>query len=170
MDKSKADQLKEQLEEKYDKFVEKFQQIFQESREKTTETMEKAMDKAHEQLTQAGEFTSEQGKTFKDSLMRDLKQATYQAKLFGEEAKEYLDPERLKTGALASLSNLLHKAGDALDFLKEKTDQVLIYKTGEITTAGSLTCLKCDKKLQLKKTGHVPPCPACKGTEFKKGY
>lgn len=170
MDKSKAEQIKEELEAKYDTFVEKFREIFQESKEKTKETMEKAMDKAREQLTQAGEFSSEQGKSFKEALWRDLKQASSQAKLFGEDAKEYLNPERIKTGALASLSALLHKAGNAVNFLIEKTDKDLIFKTGELTSAGSLTCLNCQKKIQLKKTGHVPPCPGCKGTEFKKGY
>jgi len=170
MDKPKSEQLKKKLEENYDKFVEKFLEIFQESKEKTKEALDKALDKARDQMTQAGEFSTEQGKAFKESFLRDLKRASYNLKNIGGEAKEYLAPERIKTGAIASLSTLLHKAGEALNFFIEKTDKELIHKTGQVTSAGSLTCLKCKKKIHLKKTGHVPPCPACSGTEFKKGY
>lgn len=170
MDKEKTEQIKKQLEEKYDKFVERFQEIFQESREKTKEAMEKAMDKAREQLSQAGEFSSDQGKSFKRTLLKDLKETKSQMKMLGEDAKEFLNPTRLGNGALFTLSSLLHKLGDGLDFLTEKTDKAITYKTGEITSAGSLTCVQCESKMNLKKTGHVPPCPKCRGTEFKKGY
>ncbi|MBU0730953.1 MAG: zinc ribbon-containing protein [Proteobacteria bacterium] len=168
--KSNAENIKEQIAAKYDKFVDKFQEIFTQSKEKTKESMEKAMDVAREQLTKAGEFDLEQGKEFKDSLVRDLKETSYQIKLLGEDAKDYLDPARIGAGALATLSTLLHKAGSALDFLVEKTDKALTYKTGEVTSLGTFTCLKCEKKIHLKKTGHLPPCPGCSNTKFKKSY
>ena len=43
-------------------------------------------------------------------------------------------------------------------------------KTGEITSAGTLTCTACGQKVHLKSTGVVPPCPSCHATQFRKGY
>ena len=88
----------------------------------------------------------------------------------GKETKDKLDPTRLGAGALASLSSLLHLAGDTFRELAAKTDQALTCKTGELTSAGGLTCEKCGKTIKLKKSGRIPPCPNCQGTNFKKGY
>ena len=52
----------------------------------------------------------------------------------------------------------------------EKLEVGLNFKTGEITTPGTLTCKKCEKKIKMYGTGHIPPCPECRGTEFHKGY
>ena len=52
----------------------------------------------------------------------------------------------------------------------EKTKETLTYKTGEMTSAGTLTCKACGQSMQLKHTGHVPPCSKCSGTLFSKGY
>jgi len=170
MTKSKTEQIKEQLEAQYDKYAEKFREVYQNSKIKTSESMEKALDSAREQLTDAGEFSSEQGRAFKEFLRRDIEQTSIHIKQLGSDAKEYLNLSRLGVGALASLSLLLDKAEDAVSFLREKTDKVLIFKTGEITSAGSLTCMDCGKSMQLKKTGHIPPCPKCANTKFRKGY
>lgn len=52
----------------------------------------------------------------------------------------------------------------------EKAEAALEYTTGEVTTAGTLTCLACGQKVQLKSTGVVPPCPSCHATRYRKGY
>lgn len=81
-----------------------------------------------------------------------------------------LDPARPGAGALASLARLLHAAGGAITAWSENAEAALEYKTGEVTTAGTLTCLACGQKVQLKSTGVVPPCPSCHATRYRKGY
>ncbi len=154
----------------YDRFAEKSREFFEASQEKGREALEKAMELAREQLTATGEFTAEQGEAFKKYLKRDLEQTTQDIRSLGKEAEVRLHPSRLGAGALSSLAKLMHATGIAMSSLSRKAEQTLAYQTGELTTAGTLTCTSCEQKVQLKRTGHVPPCPRCHGTRFRKGY
>jgi len=165
-----SDQSKEKLTQQYDMLAKKFDELYQAGKERGREAMKVALDKAHEQLTALGEFSSEQGEELKKYLARDLEQTISDARQLGEDAKERLHPARLGAGALSSLANVLELTGNVLHTLSEKTKEKLTYKTGEMTSAGTLTCQQCGHQMQLKKTGHVPPCAKCNGTLFSKGF
>ncbi|MBI1397421.1 MAG: hypothetical protein GC151_15725 [Betaproteobacteria bacterium] len=170
MSESNTDDLKAKIESQYDRFAEKFTALYESSQEKGREAMERTLERTREQLTAAGEMSAEQGEKFKAYLKRDLEQSLDDMHRLGEEARERFNPSRLSAGALASLSMLLQSAGKGLDFLSRKTQEALTYHTGEVTSAGTLTCIKCNREVHMTKTGHVPPCPACHGTEFRKSY
>jgi len=165
-----SDENREKLTRQYDMLAEKFDEIYLTGKERGREAMNAALDKAHEQLIALGEFSAEQGEELKKYLARDLDQTIADAKQLGEEAKVRLNPARLGAGALSSLANVLELTGNALHTLSEKTKEKLTYKTGEMTSAGTLTCKQCGHQVQLKKTGHVPPCVKCSGTVFSKGF
>lgn len=154
----------------YDRFVEKSRAIFDSGQEKGQEAWEKAMELARQQMAVAGEFSAEQGEVFKRYLRRDLEQTMVEMQQLGKAAKESLHPARVGAGALSSLAKLLHAAGVALTALSEKAEGALVYQTGEITMAGTLTCSACGHKINLRTTSVVPSCPACQGTRFRKGY
>jgi Zn finger protein HypA/HybF involved in hydrogenase expression len=164
------DQDKSRLAEQYDKLASKFNELYLAGKERGRESMSVALDKAHEQMTALGEFSAEQGAELKQYLARDLDQTISDAQQLGEEAKERFHPARLGAGALSSLATMLEFTGNALHSLSSKTKETLTYRTGEMTSSGTLTCQACGQKVQLKKTGHVPPCPKCNGTLFNKGY
>ncbi|MBU0673939.1 MAG: zinc ribbon-containing protein [Proteobacteria bacterium] len=168
-DQQKKDSHEEQS-NLYDQLAERARELFAAGRDKTSEALESAVETARKQLTEAGTFSAEKGKALKEYLLKDMNRLATYSRDLGEEAKEKLEPSRLGAGALSSLSSLLHLAGDAFLGLAAKTDQALSCRTGEITTAGSLTCKQCGKTIHLKKSGHIPPCPQCSGTQFKKGY
>lgn len=154
----------------YDRFAELSHDAFTAGQEKGREAWEKAMESARRKMTEAGEFTSEQGEAFKRYLRRDMEQTGEHMRQLGKEAKESLNPSRVGAGALSSLTKLLHVAGNALTELSSKTESALEYESGEITSAGTLTCLSCGHQIPLKKTSVVPECPSCKGKRFRKGY
>ncbi len=164
------DQSKTSLARKYDVLAHKFNELYQSGKERGHESMSMALEQAREQLTVLGEFGTEQGHELKHFLSRDLDQTIADAEQLGEETKERLHPARLTAGALSSIASALAATGDALRSLGNKTREQLIYKTGEMTSAGTLTCPSCKQTVQLKATGHVPPCPKCAGTVFTKGY
>ncbi|MEO6423108.1 MAG: hypothetical protein ABIR84_10625 [Candidatus Nitrotoga sp.] len=166
----KNDQDKGKLAEQYDKLASKFNEYYLTGKERGRESMSVALDKAHEHMTSLGEFSTERGEELKQYLARDLDQTISDAHKLGEEAKERFHPARLGAGALSSLATVLEFTGNALHSLSSKTKETLTYKTGEMTSAGTLTCHACGQKVQLKKTGHVPPCPKCSGTHFDRGY
>ncbi|MFY9326693.1 MAG: hypothetical protein WAO76_01520 [Georgfuchsia sp.] len=154
----------------YDRFVEKSREAFDLGQEKSREAWEKAMELAHQQLAAAGEFSAEQGEMFKKYLRRDMDQTIGYMRQLGEEAKERLNPGRLGAGAMSSLAKMLRAASGALTTASAKAEEALEYKAGEITMAGTLTCLNCGHKTVLKATAVVPSCPVCQGTRFRKSY
>ena len=170
MDKPNPEQLKERLTEQYDKFAAKSRELFEASRDKSQEALNVAIEKTREQMTALGELSSEQGKLFQEYMKRDLEQTAEEMRQLGEHAKERLHPSRVGAGALSSLAALLQLGGDALWKMSKKADQALTYSTGEITSAGTLTCMSCMHKMHFSKTGHIPPCPKCLKTTFKKSY
>lgn len=156
--------------QQYDALAARFNKIYLSAKERGHEARIVALDKAKAELVAAKEFTAERGEQLRRYLARDLDQTVDAARELGEAARQRLDPERLEAGALASIAGVLERAGKTMLELSTKTRKPLTCKTGEITSAGTLTCQACGQKLHLKKTGHIPPCPKCKGTAFTKSY
>lgn len=164
------DHEKSELARQYDLLAKKFKEFYLSGKERGRESMNQALEKAHEQMAALGDISAERGQLLKQYLNRDLEQTIAFAQQFGEEAKDRLNPSRLGDGAMASIAGVLEATGNALRSLSDKAREVVTYKTGEITSVGTLTCRGCGQPLHLKKTGHVPPCPKCSGTVFTKGY
>ena len=154
----------------YDRFSEHVREVFEAGQEKSKEAMDKAMETARQQFAAAGEFSAEQGELFKQFMRRDLEQTAEEMRTLQQQAKERLNPSRLGAGALSSMSRLLEAAGSSLQLLSRKTEDALSYKTGEFTSAGTLTCTQCGSTMHLKRTSRIPPCPKCSRTTFRKGY
>ncbi len=164
------DQDKATLAQQYDKLASKFNELYLSGKERGRESMTVALEKAHEQMAALGELSAERGEDLKKYMARDLEQTLADAQSLGDEAKERLNPGRLGAGALASLAAILESTGNLLQSLSEKTREKLTYRTGEITSAGTLTCQACGDSMRLKETGHIPPCPKCSATQFDKSY
>lgn len=154
----------------YDVLAARFNKIFQDAKEHGREAMDAALDKAKSELVTAKEFSAKRGEQLRRYLAQDLQQTLDAARHLGDAARHRLDPARLEAGALASLAGVLERAGKAMLDLGQKTKASLTCKTGEITSAGTLTCQGCGEQLHFEKTGRIPPCPKCKGTVFTKRY
>jgi isocitrate dehydrogenase len=53
--------------------------------------------------------------------------------------------------------------------LLHRDHPALTFRTGDITTAGTLTCENCGWTLRSTRTTLLPPCPQCSETTFRKG-
>ncbi|HXH72693.1 MAG TPA: NADP-dependent isocitrate dehydrogenase [Mariprofundaceae bacterium] len=153
--------------DQYDLLAARFKELFEAGAEKSGEFAREALEKARKQLTAAGIFSEERGKKLKAFLERDV--ATM-AESMRSEAAGRLNPSRLGVGALASMTSLLQAAGNVLSDIAKRAGKALTCRSGEVTSAGTLTCMNCKHQIHFKKTGRVPPCPKCHGTEFRKGY
>ncbi len=160
----------EREEDQYDALAARFKELFEGGAERSAEFAREALEKARVQLTAAGEFSDAQGKRLKVFMERDLGFTAEAWRNLGDEARRRLNPSRLGAGALASLTSLLESAGSTLSALAHRTGKVLDYRSGEITSAGTLTCVACGNEMHFKKTGRIPPCPKCHATEFRKSY
>ncbi len=153
----------------YDRFTERASEIFATGQEKSHEAMEKAIDAARQQFSEASEFSDKQGELFKQYIRRDLAQTEKDMHALNQ-SREHLHPARLGAGALSSLAHMLEGAGSAMQSWSRKAEDALHFGTGDITSAGTLTCVKCGHTLQLKRTSRIPPCASCNATQFRKGY
>lgn len=170
MENTEKKQAHERIESQYDRYVNRFREALETSQAKGREALDASIAVAHENLVALGEISAEQGKLFAEYLKRDLAQTSKDMEHLGKEARERLHPSRLGAGALAATAATFRLMGQSLLHLSGKADEALIYNAGEITSAGTLTCLKCSTQTQLKKTSVIEACPQCAGTIFKKGY
>jgi rubrerythrin len=157
-------------ESQYERYVQHFHDILEKNQAKGREALEASMEMAREKMVALGELSVEQGKQFRSYLEKDLAQTARDMEHLGEQAKEHLHPSRVGAGALAATATALRLAGQGLLNLSAKADEALVYNSGEITSAGTLTCLKCGTTVKLNKAAVIAPCPSCAGTIFKKGY
>lgn len=52
--------------------------------------------------------------------------------------------------------------------LLQRADSSITFRTGDITSPGTLTCAGCGWKVRLTRTTVLPPCPQCTETAFRK--
>lgn len=177
-DTPRDDETRRRLESAYDRFAEHVVDALRAGRDLGREGIEAAMEKARARLADAGEFSAAQGERFKTWLRRDLglqvEEQAREAREFGRglghEAAQKLSPARLRDGTLATLATLLRSSGETLQAWSERADAAVEYESGEITSAGTLTCLSCGHVAHLEHTAQIPPCPVCLGTRFRKSY
>jgi hypothetical protein len=52
--------------------------------------------------------------------------------------------------------------------LLQRVDSTITFRTGDITSPGTLTCAGCGWKVRVTRTTVLPPCPQCTETAFRK--
>ena len=52
--------------------------------------------------------------------------------------------------------------------LLQRADSTITFRTGDITSPGTLTCAGCGWRVRLTRTTVLPPCPQCTETAFRK--
>jgi hypothetical protein len=140
------------------------------SKEQSAQWLHKAIDTAAEQLEKAGEFTKEEGGRAKEFLKRDLEATREDFANASARVKRALDPHRLGSGMMSLTSHLFESLGDKFKEWSHKTEEVLVFHTGQVTGPGTLTCTDCGTQMHPAGTGRIPPCPKCHKTEFRKSY
>lgn len=135
--------------------------------EEGKKTVDDALKKASEELNKAGNYSSEQIDKVRSYVRRDLVENANKAR---DAVKATVDPQRMAAGVQSVFSRILTSAADALSELASKTEKALEFKTGEVTSPGTLTCKECGAEMHFKATVRIPPCPKCHKTMFRKSY
>ena len=52
--------------------------------------------------------------------------------------------------------------------LLQRDNPTITFRSGDITTSGTLTCTGCGWTIQTDRTSVLPPCPQCSDTAFRK--
>lgn len=130
-------------------------------------TFDEALKKAKEELAAAGDFSREHADRIGDYVRRDLMNSTRKA---GESVKKAVAPQRLAAGVQSAFARIVSSAAETLTELAERSEKSLEYRTGEVTSPGTLTCKECSAEIHMTKTTRIPPCSKCHKTLFRKSY
>ena len=162
---SEPNDKKEEQEEVglYEKLASRTADLLEEGRK----TFDEALKKAKDELSSAGDFSREQADKLGEYVRRDLKENADKAK---EAVIKAVEPQRVAAGVQSAFTRILTSAAETLTELAERSEKSLEFKTGEITSPGTLTCKECDAEMHMKKTTRIPPCPKCHKTIFRKSY
>lgn len=150
----------------YQKLADRTAEILAEGKK----SLDGALKKASDELSAGEEYSREQAEKIGAYLRRDLSEVGKKAEQARDAVLQAVEPHRVVAGVQSGLAKLLSTAADVLSELAEKSEHVLEFKTGEVTSPGTLICKDCGKEMHFKATVRIPPCPQCHKTVFRKTY
>ncbi len=133
------------------------------------ETLRQALQHARERLKEAGEYTADTVDKVAANIEKDIVDAAHRMGPAWEAFSE-------KTAGLFVVwrdrsAGFLSRAAQAVADWRRQAGRPIgprTYRTGEIAAPGAFACSACGHTLQLKTAAHLPPCPQCLKTEFKR--
>jgi len=155
----------------YNKMLERVKDFAIEARDEVTPKLQHGLDAAREKATEMGELSREEAEKIGDYLKRDVYDAAkYLASEKADELKDWLrfDVQLVEERLADSFALLVDKTTIELQKLADRAREVGEWHTGEITGPGTLVCKECGEHIHFHKTGHIPPCPKCHATVYRR--
>jgi len=162
--------IQDKLLDAYDTMIERLHDTVEKAEKLAIPTIDQNLQQAKEKAVELGELTREEANKISGYLKRDIDDISVYLEETQEEFSQWLAFE----------STLVEgKMGDWLNIVADKTKlqwdklsfdavKAQLYRSGEITGPGTLECIACKQTMRFKKAGHIPPCPKCHKTEFKR--
>jgi hypothetical protein len=161
---------KQQLNDTYHRLMHALKEIWEDAENRTIPTLKEGLDQSKQKLSELNELSKEELDTIAGYLQRDLRDAAEflqgSGKVIGDWVKRDLEFAEYKFAEL--FADLAETTRSRLDQFAEQARQIGEWHTGEVTGVGILECKSCGEKLHFKTAGHIPPCPKCQGTVFRK--
>ena len=160
----------------YHSMLDQVKELWHSAEENAIPTLSENIERAAEKASSLGESTKEEVEKLGKYIQRDLEDAGEYLSNYIEENGPQLENwikdelEFAETQFAEVFATLADKTRLELDALADRARKVGVWRTGEITHIGVLYCKNCNETLHFKKPGHIPPCPKCNGTEFRKVF
>lgn len=132
--------------------------------------VQRAVDTAADRLASLQSLSQEEGARAARSIKRDLASTRSNFGRARDVIQLSVDPSRVGGGFTDLAAHLFGRAGDQFQEWAARSEEALEFSTGEVTGPGTLTCTECGTELHLKRPSHIPPCPKCHKTDFRKSY
>ena len=149
----------------YNRMMERVRHAFEND---AVQGLQRGIDSAKHKAVELGELTREDAEQIGQWLRRDLSDAGYYLASTSSDLGKWLrfDIEQVE----ARLLELFQSAADRtrLEYLEFENSvaEASEYRTGQVTSPGTLRCDHCGKELHFLTTGHIPPCPGCHHTTY----
>jgi len=135
----------------------------------TAETIRQAVDDSRARLRQAGELTVEGIDKAIAGIEKEMIRAGQrfgaQIESFSERGADVFSTLRDRSGRM-----LAQAAGAVAEWVRQAGTRLApqVYHTGDIADHGEFECTHCRKHVQLATPAHLPLCPECRKTEFRR--
>lgn len=154
----------------YENMMERAQAFIEQARRDTLPSLREAIGHGVEKAVEFGELSRAEAERVGEYLHRDIEDAAAYLSETGRGIADWLhfDFEFLEARIKDALSVMTDQTRLELDRLAEQARRSTVRHTGEITGPGTLRCTGCGRTMRFRSTGHIPPCPACRSTEFER--
>jgi Zn finger protein HypA/HybF involved in hydrogenase expression len=162
-----SEQEHSHLSEAYQRMLERLRQGLERAEQRTREAAEHALQEARETAVELGELSREEAERISTYLRRDLADLGEHLEQTGAELRDWLhiDLELIEARVLDLLGAVADPTRVDLARLAERAAE---YHSGEIAAPGRWRCLACGQELELRSTGHIPPCPKCHAGRYRR--
>ncbi|MGD2119882.1 MAG: zinc ribbon-containing protein [Chromatiales bacterium] len=129
-----------------------------------------AIEHARETAVELGELTREEADKIATYVERDMKDAADFIVETGQDFRDWFkfDVQLIEDRLYEMFASVADQTSLELRNLAERAKRASRLHTGEVTGPGTLVCTACGGELHFKQAGHIPPCPKCQATEFKR--
>ena len=143
----------------YRQMLERVKATIDEAEKDTLPRIQDHISEAMEKAVELGELTREEAERIGTYLKRDLVDAAE----FMTDTGDLIEDRILSIFAL-----MVDHTREQLNWFAEQARESEYLHTGEVTAMGTVRCVECDSEMHFRAPGHIPPCPSCSGTRFKR--
>jgi hypothetical protein len=161
---------REKLERGYDKLGERAQEFLGQAKRGALPQLRQLIEQARDKAVELGELTREEAERIGEYLHRDVSDAAEYLSYTGKSLGDWLnfDLDLAETRVMEMFRTMADHTRLELDQIAERARRSQELHTGEIVSPGTLQCVECNRELHFRSTGHIPPCPACHQTVFRR--
>ncbi|MDH5386980.1 MAG: zinc ribbon-containing protein [Gammaproteobacteria bacterium] len=128
------------------------------------------IDHALERLAEWGELTREEVDKIADYLRRDVEDAANFMEINRKELKDWLmyDYYMIEGTLGDTFSKMVDETRETLKKFENEASRIGEWHTGEIVGLGTFECIGCGEVIHFHKPGHMPPCPRCHDSKYRR--
>lgn len=160
----------DRLTDAYEEMLGHVHEAMQQTKDSALPGLREYLGEVRDKMVELGELTREEAETIAGYIERDMQDAATYLTKTGEELSAWwrFDVKLVEDRLLQMFIDVADQTKLGLEKLAEQARAASTYHTGEVTGPGTLICNGCGKEMHFHKTGHIPPCSGCKGTEFRR--
>ena len=160
----------EKMVEAYEHMLQRVHERIEHAERETVPAVRELLEKTRDNMVELGELTREEAAKVADYVERDIKEAAAYIAQTGEDLRQWwrFDLDQIEQRMLEMFTAVADQTSVQLRNWAEQARRAGRYHTGEISGPGSLVCSGCGGELHMHRTGRIPPCPKCRGTEFER--
>ncbi|MDZ7749830.1 MAG: zinc ribbon-containing protein [Halofilum sp. (in: g-proteobacteria)] len=138
--------------------------------QETRPSLKGAVESARKTTVELGELTREEADQVSRYVRRDLHDAGEYLARTGRELREWagIDLSMVEQGLLDLFVRAADRTRLEYEAFSRELQEGPIYRSGEMAGPGTLRCSNCGQLMHFHEPGHIPPCPRCHKTEFRR--